>query len=186
MFFPRILVSLPPLPCQHLAAIGRTNYQPIGVTVHSHCIESFEAILHRCRRGRGCSEFWKNTIFLEHPVALSVYFSILSVCDQCGKTFMKKYNLQTHQVPNFIHYNVLHWWTGTYRGFEKGEGKDFGKNVLKTTTRPDQKKLKSILRDAFSGHFFSIFVVGMSWNMLHYKFIINSSPYFFIHRLLTL
>ena len=184
-FFARILEGLPPLPRQHSAAFGCTkNYQPIGVTVHSHCIESFEAILQWCRRGRGCSEFWKNTIFLEHPVALSVYCSILSVCDQCGKTFMKKYNLQTHQVPNFIHYNVLHWWTGTYRGFEKGEGKDFGKKVLKTTTRPDQKKLKSILRDAFSGHFFSIF--SDICCIISLLVFINLSPYFFIHRLLTL
>ena len=51
VFFPRILESLPPLPRQHSAAIGCTkNYQPIGVTVN------FEALLQRCRRGRGCSE----------------------------------------------------------------------------------------------------------------------------------
>ena len=56
-FFPRILESLPPLPRQHSAAIGCTkNCQPIGVTVHSHCVESFEGLLQRCRRGRGCSE----------------------------------------------------------------------------------------------------------------------------------
>ena len=35
------------------------NCQPIGVTVHSHCVESFEGLLQRCRRGRGCSELWK-------------------------------------------------------------------------------------------------------------------------------
>ena len=40
VFFPRILESLPPRPRQHLAAIGCTkNYQPIGVTVHLHCVE---------------------------------------------------------------------------------------------------------------------------------------------------
>ena len=40
--FPRILESLPPLPRQHSAAIGcMKNYQPIGVTVHSYCVESF-------------------------------------------------------------------------------------------------------------------------------------------------
>ena len=44
-FFPRILESLPLLPRQHSAAIGCTKkYQPIGVTVHSHCVESFEGI----------------------------------------------------------------------------------------------------------------------------------------------
>ena len=59
-FFPRILQSLPPLPIY----IGCTkNYQPIGLTVHSHCIESFEGLLQQCRRRRGCSELWKNTIF---------------------------------------------------------------------------------------------------------------------------
>ena len=43
VFFPRIFESLPPLPRQHHSAvIGCTkNYQPIGVTIHSHCVESF-------------------------------------------------------------------------------------------------------------------------------------------------
>ena len=69
--FSRILESLPPLPRQHWAAIGCTkNYQPIGVTVHSHCVESFEGLLQRCRRGRGCSGFEKNTIFPEHSVSI--------------------------------------------------------------------------------------------------------------------
>ena len=44
-------------PRQHSAAlVCIKNYQPIGVTVHSHCVESFEDLLQRCRRGRGCSE----------------------------------------------------------------------------------------------------------------------------------
>ena len=52
----------------HLAAIGRTKYyQPIGVAVHSHCVESFEGFLQRCRRGRGCSELWKKIIFSWTP-----------------------------------------------------------------------------------------------------------------------
>ena len=43
VFFSRILESLPPLPRQHSAAIGCTNhYQPIGVTVNSHCVESLK------------------------------------------------------------------------------------------------------------------------------------------------
>ena len=57
VFFPRILESLPPLPRQHSAAIGCTkNYQPIGVTVNLHCVESFDGFLQRCSRGRGCRE----------------------------------------------------------------------------------------------------------------------------------
>ena len=57
VFFPKIIEILPPLPRQHSAAIGCTkNYQPIGVTVHSHCVESFEGLLQRCRRGMGYSE----------------------------------------------------------------------------------------------------------------------------------
>ena len=64
--FPRILECLPPLPRQHSAAIGCTKYfQPIGVTVHSHCVETFEGLLQRCRRGRGWSELWKNTLYLK-------------------------------------------------------------------------------------------------------------------------
>ena len=36
-FFPKILECLPTLPLQHSADIGCTkNYQPIGVTKHSH------------------------------------------------------------------------------------------------------------------------------------------------------
>ena len=39
VFFPRILESLSPFPRQHSAAIDCTKtYQPIGVTVHSHCV----------------------------------------------------------------------------------------------------------------------------------------------------
>ena len=64
VLFPRILESLPPLPRQHSAAIGcAKNYQPIGVTVHSHCVESFEGLLQRCRRGRCCIELWKKHNF---------------------------------------------------------------------------------------------------------------------------
>ena len=49
VFSLRILESLPPLPRQSSAAICFTkNYQPIGVTVTSHCVESFEG-----RVGRG-------------------------------------------------------------------------------------------------------------------------------------
>ena len=38
------------------------NYQSIGVFVHSHCVKSFNGLLQWCRRERGCSELWKNTI----------------------------------------------------------------------------------------------------------------------------
>ena len=45
-FFPRILESLPPLPRERSAAVGCTKkYQPIGVTVRSHCVESFVGLL---------------------------------------------------------------------------------------------------------------------------------------------
>ena len=48
VFFPRILESLPHLPRQHSAANGCTkNCQPIGVTVHSHCVDSYKGILQR-------------------------------------------------------------------------------------------------------------------------------------------
>ena len=57
VFFPGVFESLPPLPRQHSPAIGCTkNYQPIGVTVHPHCVENFEGLLQRCRRGRDCIE----------------------------------------------------------------------------------------------------------------------------------
>ena len=57
VFFQEFSKYLPPLPRQHSAAIGCTkNYQPIGVTAFSHCVESLEGLLQRCRRGRGCSK----------------------------------------------------------------------------------------------------------------------------------
>ena len=70
VFFPRILESLPPLPRQHSAAIGCTKiYQPIGMTVHLHSVESFEGLLQRCRREGGVAvNYEKNTIFNEHSV----------------------------------------------------------------------------------------------------------------------
>jgi len=42
--------------------------QPIGATVHSHCIENFDGHLKLyVGKGRGCSEVLKNTILPEHP-----------------------------------------------------------------------------------------------------------------------
>ena len=58
LFFQRIFESLPPLPPQHSAATGCTkNGQPIGVTVHSHCVESFDGLLQQ-----------KNTVFPGHTL----------------------------------------------------------------------------------------------------------------------
>ena len=56
-----------------LSAIGCTkNYQPIGMTVHLHSVESFEGLLQRCRREGGVAvNCEKNTIFPEHPVQLA-------------------------------------------------------------------------------------------------------------------
>ena len=72
-FFLRILESLSSLPRQHSAAIGFTkNYQPIGVTVHSHCLESSEGLVQRCRRGRGCIELWKITQFFLNTLYLNL------------------------------------------------------------------------------------------------------------------
>ena len=59
--FRKIATSPSPIGCTK-------NYQSIGVTVNSHCVESFEGRLQRCRWGRGCSELWKSTIFPGHPV----------------------------------------------------------------------------------------------------------------------
>ena len=71
VFFPRILESLPLLPRQHMVAIGCTkNYQPIGVTVHSHCVESFEGLLHSDVDKGGVVEncaktqFFMNTLYV--------------------------------------------------------------------------------------------------------------------------
>ena len=59
------------------AANGCTkNHQRIGVTVHSHYFESLEDLLQQWRRGRGCSELWKNAIFPEHPVGKRYAFEI--------------------------------------------------------------------------------------------------------------
>ena len=64
-FFPRILESLPPLPRAHSAAIGCTkNYQPIGVTVYSHCVESDVGeggVAVNCEK----TQFFLNTLYLQ-------------------------------------------------------------------------------------------------------------------------
>ena len=112
---------LSPLPRQHSAAIGCTKkYQPIGMTVHSHCVESFEILLQRCRRGRGCSKLWKNTIFPEHPVGhetkgySSTECFIQLYCSDnvtwsprsCHKTTLSKQGLQI----TFLMLLVLIWY----------------------------------------------------------------------------
>ena len=51
------------------------NYQPIRVAVYLHCVENFEGLLQQCRRGRGRSKLWKNTIFPEHPVFIRKWIS---------------------------------------------------------------------------------------------------------------
>ena len=58
VFSPRILESLSPLPHLHSAAIGCTeDYQPIGVTVHSHCVgRVLKVSSSDVGEGRGCSE----------------------------------------------------------------------------------------------------------------------------------
>ena len=66
-FFSRILQNLLPLPQQHSAAICCTkNSQPIRVTVHSHCIESFEGLIQRCKRRRGAINCEKTHFFLNN------------------------------------------------------------------------------------------------------------------------
>ena len=46
LFFSQEFSKVYPLPL----AIGCTKNQPIGVTVHSHCVESLEGLLKRCVR----------------------------------------------------------------------------------------------------------------------------------------
>ena len=48
------------------------KYQIIGVTVHSHCVESYEGLLQRYRRGRGCvglncekTQFFLNSLYIQ-------------------------------------------------------------------------------------------------------------------------
>ena len=68
-FFRRILEK------NHSAAIGcACNYQPIGVTVYSHCVESFEGLSYSDLGEGGFTVYYekKNP---EHPV-----FSILMTC----------------------------------------------------------------------------------------------------------
>ena len=63
---------MPPLPCKQWAAIGCTKIgkigQPIGVTVHSHCVESIENLLQRYVGEGRIAVANKKTQFPEHPV----------------------------------------------------------------------------------------------------------------------
>ena len=62
-------LSVLPPPRKDLAAIGCSEIgRPIGVTVHSHCVDSFKGLLQQCKRGRGCSGLGRGTVFPEHPV----------------------------------------------------------------------------------------------------------------------
>ena len=45
------------------------------MAVYLHCVENFEGLLQQCRRGRGRSKLWKNTIFPEHPVFIRKWIS---------------------------------------------------------------------------------------------------------------
>ena len=82
MIFPRILESLPPLPRQSFAANGYTkNYQPIGVTVHSNCVASFEGLLKRSDEGEGGdavnrekTQFFLNTLYIHFLVYIFIFY----------------------------------------------------------------------------------------------------------------
>ena len=68
-FFPKILEIFPPLPRQHSAVVGCTKIdQPIGVTVHSHCLESFEVSYSDVGEGGvavNCKKhFFLNTLYM--------------------------------------------------------------------------------------------------------------------------
>ena len=71
VFFPRILGSLPPLPRQNSTAIGCTiYYQPIGVTVLSHCVERLKFSYSDVGEGGvpvNCekTQYFLNTLYLE-------------------------------------------------------------------------------------------------------------------------
>ena len=70
--FARIPKSLPTLRRHYSAAIGCTkNNEPIGVTVHSHCIESFKVPYNDVGEGGVAVNCKKNTIFPEHSVCIS-------------------------------------------------------------------------------------------------------------------
>ena len=46
-----------------LLVVVQKIYQQIGVTVHSHSVESFGGLSQRCKRGSGCGELWKKPQF---------------------------------------------------------------------------------------------------------------------------
>ena len=65
--FQEFFIILPPLPRKHWAAIGCAEFgQPIGVTVHSHCVESFENLLQRYVGEGLVEEGNENAFFLEY------------------------------------------------------------------------------------------------------------------------
>ena len=59
----------------HSGAIGCTkNYKPIGVTVHSRCVESFKGLLHSdIGEGGVAVNCEKNTISPKHPVYQAIF-----------------------------------------------------------------------------------------------------------------
>ena len=80
------------------------------------CVEGFEGVLQRCRRGRGCSELWKNTIFPEHPVCESV--GDIGKCVLKSKEY-KAYKNMTTVEDFWMKWEILIFFsTNMYTNFE--------------------------------------------------------------------
>ena len=82
-FFPRIFESLPSLPRQHLAAIGWTKKgHPIGATVHSHCVESFEGLLQQYVSEGGVAANSEKTQFFLDTLQIILWSLLNKTFDQ--------------------------------------------------------------------------------------------------------
>ena len=98
---------MPTLPRQHLAANCCTkNHLPIGVTVHSQCVETFEGLLRRCMRGRGCSELCKKQNFSWTPFNIGVEFVTcdLKMNHNISINQKKNNNIQYLRPPTYNRY----------------------------------------------------------------------------------
>ena len=71
-------------------------------------------LLHWLRRGRGCSELWKSTIFPEYPVVIWVPLNETNLRNPWGKFVNSPF--KTGTVDVYHHYlDLVHWKTDVMR-----------------------------------------------------------------------
>ena len=106
------------------------NYQPIGVTVHSHCVESFEGLLQRSRRGRGCSELWDCRFYIQDgPLSADIIFTCLERGINTGHPVDTQYD-KWWPATEIQRYRLLLRIIGNLESRKSGQDIQAGQHIL--------------------------------------------------------